>query len=334
MSEMIRVVRLHETGGPEVLKIETVPLPVPGPSEVRLRVKAIGLNRAEVMWREGKYLIAPVLPAKIGFEASGIVDAVGPGVDHGWIGKRVSNLPAFSPNDYGVYGDAAIVPLAAAVEIPGDLSFEAGTAIWVPYLTAYGSLVRIGQLKQGDFVLITAASSSTGLAATQLVKSEGAFVIAATRTAAKKAELLAAGADHVIVTGDEDLPSRVMYITGGLGARLVYDPIGGSGLPALAEATALNGIIFEYGLLSTEPTPYPLLTALLRRLTIRAYDAAPELFKTPEVLEEGKKYLYRKIADGSFTPHLHKDVFSLDQIVEAHRFMEKNQQFGKIIVRP
>jgi NADPH:quinone reductase-like Zn-dependent oxidoreductase len=334
MSETIRVVRLHETGGPEVLKIETVPLPVPGLGEVRLRVKAIGLNRAELMWREGKYLIAPVLPAKIGFEASGIIDAVGPGVDESWIGKRVSNLPAFSPNDYGVYGDAAIVPLAAVVEIPGNLSFEAGTAIWVPYLTAYGSLVRIGQLKEGDFVLITAASSSTGLAAMQLVKSEGGFVIATTRTAAKKAELFAAGADHVIVTDDEDLPSRVMSITGGVGARLVYDPIGGSGLPALAEATALNGIIFEYGLLSTEPTPYPLLTALLRRLTIRAYDAAPELFKTPEVLKEGKKYLHRKIADGSFMPHLHKDVFSLDQIAEAHRFMEKNQQFGKIIVRP
>lgn len=334
MNEVVKVVKFGRFGGPEVLEVHRVPLPQPAEGEVRIRVKAIGLNRAEMMWREGKYLIEAELPSKIGFEASGIVEAVGAGVDPDWLGKRVSNAPAFDPRKYGVYGEVAILPEGAVSELPDNLSFEEGTAIWAPYLTAYGSLVRIGNVSAGDFVLVTAASSSTGLAAIQVIKSEGAITIATTRTEDKRAELVMAGADHVIVTETEDLLSRVMTITSGQGARLVYDPVGGPNVAVLAEAVAIGGIIFEYGLLSPEPTPYPLLTALLRQLTFRAYDAAPEMFKKPEVLEEGKKYLYARLASGAFKPRLNKMTFTLDEIAEAHRYMEKNLQIGKIIVLP
>lgn len=160
-----RVVRFHELGGPDVLKIEEIPSPEPGKGEVRLRVEAIGLNRAEVMFRMGQYLEQPHLPAKNGYEASGVVDAVGPDVERRWLGKKVSTIPAFSLNQYGVYGDTAIVPVHAIAAYPEKLTPAEGTAIWMQYLTAYGALVMHGRIQRGDFVVLTAASSSVGLAA-------------------------------------------------------------------------------------------------------------------------------------------------------------------------
>ncbi|KAA0020643.1 zinc-dependent alcohol dehydrogenase family protein [Salinicola corii] len=334
MSVTVRIVRFHETGPSDVLKVETVPLPEPAAGEVRIRVKAIGLNRAEVMWREGSYLIQPDLPAQIGFEAAGDVEAIGPDVESNWLGKRVSNMPSFSPNMYGAYGDVAILPVHALSEIPDTLSYEQGTAIWAPYLTAYGSLVRIGHLDKNDTVLITAASSSTGLAAIQIVNTIGAQAIATTRKADKKGTLLAAGADHVIVTSEEDLVERIVELTEGKGARLIYDPVAGPGLESLARAAAIGGTIFEYGLLSPAPTPYPLRTALLRQLTIRAYDAAPEMFQTPTARKEGKAWLLKQISEGRISPIIDKSKFKLCDIASAHDYMESNTQFGKIVLTP
>ena len=136
------------------------------------------------------------------------------------------------------------------------------------YLTAYGALVMFGGLKRGDFVLITAASSSVGLAAIQIVKAEGAIPIAATRKSDKRAQLLALGAPHVIATEEEDLIARVNEITGGNGARLIFDPVGGPSLEKLVEAAAYEGIVFLYGLLSMQPTPFPVRPALRKGLTL------------------------------------------------------------------
>lgn len=331
MSEQtVKAVRFHQTGGPEVLKIEEVPLPEPGAGEVRLRIKAIGLNRAEVMFREGHYLVSPKFPSGLGYEASGTVEAIGEGVDRSWLGKTASTIPAFSIDRYGVYAEAAVVPVSAVAEYPAHLSPEQGTSIWMQYMTAYGALVRIAEVSKGDHVLITAASSSVGIAAIEMVKAEGGVSIATTRTAAKKAELVAVGADHVIVTDNEDLVERVNEITGGKGARVVFDPIGGKGLEKLAAATARNGIIIEYGALATDPTPYPLFAALSKQLTIRGYTLF-EIFEKPERTEKARQYVFDHLANGDFKPRVDR-VFPLAQIVEAHRYMESNQQIGKIVV--
>jgi len=117
-----RVVRFHKLGGPEVLQIDELPLPKPGKGEIRLKVKAIGLNRAEVMFRMGQYLEPPRFPAKNGYEASGVVDAVGLDVEKSWLGRKVSTIPAFSLNQYGVYGDTAIVPVHAIAAYPEKLT--------------------------------------------------------------------------------------------------------------------------------------------------------------------------------------------------------------------
>ncbi|GGG89511.1 zinc-dependent alcohol dehydrogenase family protein [Edaphobacter dinghuensis] len=325
-----KVVRFHQTGGPEVLQIEELPLPEPGAGEVRLRIKAIGLNRAEVMFREGKYLVDPTPPSVLGYEASGTVEAIGEGVDRSWLGKTVSTIPAFIIGKYGVYGEAAVVPIYAVAEYPAKLSPEEGTSIWMQYMTAYGALIRIANLTRGDYVLITAASSSVGIAAIEMVKAEGGISIATTRTSAKKAELQALGADHVIVTDEEDLVKRVQEITGGKGARIVFDPIGGKGLEALAAATTHSGIIIEYGALATDPTPYPLFTALAKQLTIRGYTLF-EVVENPEWMAKARQYVFDHLANGDFKPCIDK-VFPLSQIVEAHRYMESNQQIGKIVV--
>jgi len=331
MSETVKIVRFHRAGPAEVLQFEEIPVPQPEHGEVRLRVKAIGLNRAEIMFRNAQYLEDPIFPAKNGYEAAGIVEAVGPGVDPSWIGKTASTVPGvFSLNAYGVYGEAAIVPVVALAEYPANLSFEQGASIWMQYFTAYGALIMLGHVAKGDFVLITAASSSVGIAAIEMARVEGAVSIAVTRTAAKKAALLKHGANHVIVTDEEDLVGRVNEITSGKGARIVFDPIGGKIVDTLAQATAKKGIIFEYGALAPEPTPYPLFTALSKFLTIRAYTLF-EFASDPIEAPKAKKYIFDHLATGAFKPVIDK-TFHFSEIVEAHRYMESNAQIGKIVV--
>jgi NADPH:quinone reductase-like Zn-dependent oxidoreductase len=181
---MPKIVRFHKLGGPDVLKIEEEPSKQPGKGEVRLQVQAVGLNRAELMF-------------------------VGPDVDKKWVGKSVATIPAFSMNDYAMLGEEVIAPVAALGDYPAKLSPAEGAAVWMQYLTAYGALIAIAHLAKGDFVVIPAASSSVGIAATQIAKAEVAISIATTRKSNKKAELLSLGADHVITTEEEDIVARV-----------------------------------------------------------------------------------------------------------------------------
>ena len=328
---MPKIVRFYETGGPEVLKIEELPLVEPGVSEVRLKVEAIGLNRAEVMFRQGQYLENPVFPSRLGYEAAGIVDAVGPGTTGIKIGDRVSTIPSFSIGDYGVYGESAVVPAYAVAHYPENLSPAEGAAIWMQYMTAFGALIEFGRLQKNDTVLITAASSSVGLAAIQITKSVGSTAIAITRGADKKNSLLGAGADHVIVTDEQDLVESVMAITSGKGADMAFDPVAGPLLGELAGAAAPGATIFEYGALSTAPATFPLFAALAKGLTVRGYTLF-EIVKNADRLARGKQFIYSGLKNGTLKPIIDR-TFPLDSIVEAHRYMESNQQKGKIVVK-
>jgi NADPH:quinone reductase-like Zn-dependent oxidoreductase len=329
-NETAKVVRFHTLGGPEVLKIEDEPIPEPGKGEVRLNVEAIGLNRAEVMFRKGQYLESAVLPSKLGYEAAGVVAAVGPGVDKGWLGKKASTVPAFLMTKYGVYGEVAIVPDVALAAYPQKLTPEEGTSIWMQYLTAYGALIQHARIKKDDFVLITAASSSVGIAAIEMVKAEGAISIATTRTSKKKPPLIEVGATHVIATEEEDLVARVREITGSKGARVIFDPIAGKGIEQLAQAAALGGTIFEYGALAPEPTPFPLFTALSKGLSIRGYTLR-EILSVPKLKAKAEQYVFDHVEAGDFKPRIDR-AFPFAKIVEAHRYMESNEQIGKIVV--
>jgi NADPH:quinone reductase-like Zn-dependent oxidoreductase len=266
---MPRIVVFHKTGGPEVLQIEEAQLKEPGPGEVRLKVEAFGLNRAEALFRQAIYLERPKLPSRLGYEAAGVVDAVGAEVGGIQVGDRVSTIPSFSMRRFGVYGESAIVPAGAVAVYPDDLSAAEGAAIWMQYLTAYGALALVGGLQREDTVLLTAASSSVGLAAIQIAKRMGAQVVATTRGPAKKEALLDAGADHVIVSDEENIASRVKEITAGKGARLVFDAVAGPFLEKLANAAMPGALIIEYGSLALAPTPFPMVPALQKGLTVR-----------------------------------------------------------------
>jgi NADPH:quinone reductase len=325
-----RVVRFHKIGGPEVLQIDEVDLGAPGPGELRLRVHALGLNRAEVMFRTGMYLEQPELPAKLGYEAAGTVEAVGPGVSGFAVGDAVSTIPGFSQNRYGVYGEQAIVPAGLVVKHPAGLSWEQACSIWMQYMTVYGGLVDVARVAPGDAVVITAASSSVGLAAIQIANAAGAVSIATTRGSAKCDALLGHGAQHVIATQEQDLVAEVNRITGGKGARIVFDPIAGEGVETLAQAAAPGGMIVLYGALATTPTPFPLFTALGKGLTLRGYTLF-EIVADPARLAKGKQFVLDGLASGALKPVIAK-TFQFERIAEAHRFMESNEQIGKIVV--
>jgi NADPH:quinone reductase-like Zn-dependent oxidoreductase len=327
---MPRVIRFHQLGGPEVLKIEEQPQKEPGRGEVRLRVQAAGLNRAESLFIRGHYLEQPKLPSGVGYEAAGVVEAVGPDVDRAWVGKSVATIPSFSMNQYSMIGEQVIAPAWSLAEYPAKLSPVEGAAVWMQYMTAYGGLIGIAHLAKGDFVIIPAASSSVGLAAIQIAKAEGAISIATTRRSNKKAELLSLGADHVIATEEEDFVARVKQITGGKGARVIFDPVSGPFLEKLAEAASLGAIIIEYGLLSMTPAPYPLGAALSKGLCIRGYTLM-EVTQKPERQEAARKYVFDHLADGSFQPKIAK-MFPFAQTVEAFQFLESNAQVGKVVI--
>lgn len=327
-----RVVRLHETGGPEVLRVERREVPAPGPGEVLLRVHAIGLNRAEAMYRLGAYLEPTPLPTLIGYEASGVVEAVGEGVTGFAPGDAVSTIPAFPMSRYGVYGDHAVVPAHAVARHPASLSWEEATSIWMQYLTAWGGLVEVGGLRAGRTVIVTAASSSVGLAALQIARQLGAVSIATTRSGDKAAALREAGADHVVATDHQDLAAEVARITAGRGAELAFDPIAGPGVEVLARCMAPHGTIILYGRLTSEDTPFPLLSAMQKQLLVQGYTLF-QITSDPARLERGKAFVTAGLESGALRPVIAR-TFPLDDIVGAHRFMESNQQTGKIVVVP
>ena len=287
---MSRVVRLHETGGPEVLRVERREVPVPGPGEILLRVRAIGLNRAEAMYRLGAYLEPTPLPTLIGYEASGVVEAVGDGVEGFAPGDAVSTIPAFSMSRYGVYGDHALVPVHAVARHPARLSWEEATSIWMQYLTAWGGLVEVGALRAGQTVIVTAASSSVGIAALQIARQVDATAIATTRSGDKAAALREAGADHVVATDHQDLAAEVARITAGRGAELAFDPIAGPGVEVLAQCMAMHGSILLYGRLTSEATPFPLIAAMQKQLRVQGYTLF-QVTSDPAWLERGKAFV-------------------------------------------
>jgi NADPH:quinone reductase len=325
---MYRAIRFDRLGGPEVLRSEDIADRRPEAGEVSLKVEAVGLNRAESMYYHGSYMEQPELPSGLGYEAVGTVVLVGAGVDSSLVGQRFGTIPGYSMNKYPVLAEMAVVPASVLAPLPESLSAAEGAAVWMQYCTAYGALVPFGKVSGDDFVIITAASSSVGLAAIQIVKAQGGTSIATTRTAAKKDRLLGLGADHVIVTNDEDLVARVGEITGGKGARIVFDPIGGDGVNRLAQATANGGAIFIYGMLSGQPTSLP-MSAFGRRIALYGY-TFNELRGTPD-WEEMKRYIYDHLADGSFKPEIAR-IFPFAETAEAYKYLESNEQVGKVVI--
>jgi NADPH:quinone reductase-like Zn-dependent oxidoreductase len=332
------VVRIHQLGGPEVLQIEDLPRPEPKQGEVRIKVQAIGLNRAEVMYRTGMYVEQPQFPSLIGVEASGIVDALGPDVNGIKIGDKISVATGQSMGRYGTYGESVLVPVDSAIPYPSNLTAEEAASVWVQYLTAWFALTDLAKIEVGQHVLITAATGGAGLGTIQIAKALGAVTIATTRAAAKKQGLLDAGADHVIVTSTEDLPGRVKAITGGKGAELIFDPVAGKSLPTLAEAVAWGGNIILYGALGGVDVPYPLFAGFARNFGLRTYMVysfcglpSIGLSRNAAAFDRAVKFINTNLASGKLKPIIAR-TFPLAEVQQAHRHMESDEQLGKIVL--
>ena len=327
---MSRTIKVRKAGGPEVLEFIETNVKAPGPHEVRIKVKAIGLNRAESMWRRDQYVESPKYPAGLGYEAAGIVDAVGQEVAGVAVGDAVSTIPAFSQNDYFTYGEVILAPDYAIVKHPQSLTFAEAASIWMMFVTAYGALIEDAKVTKGDFVIIPAASSSVGIAAIQLANYAGATPIALTRTSQKRKRLLEAGAVHVIATEEQDLVAEVKRITDGKGARVAFDPVGGKDFPKLIGVLAPRGIVYLYGALSESATTLPVLEMILRMPIVKGYNiwavSGDEARRKVAV-----EYIIKGLESGALKPVIDR-AFRFDDMVEAHRYLEGNSQFGKIVV--
>jgi NADPH:quinone reductase-like Zn-dependent oxidoreductase len=327
---MPRIVRFHEFGDADVLRIEELDVVLPAANEIRIVVKAIGLNRAEVMFRRNAYVQQAAFPSQLGYEAAGVVEAIGADVTDFAIGDAVSVIPTEDMARWGTYGELINIPARHVVKHPANLSFQQAAASWMMYVTAWGALVEQAKLTSGEFVIVSAASSSVGTAAFQIAHAVGATVIASTRTSAKRQALIDAGADHVIATAEEDLVATVMKITGGKGARVVLDPIGGPNIAILAEAMAPRGILLEYGALSADEGPFPQFAVLGKSLTLKGY-LYNEIVSDDYALARAKAFILAGLGNGALTPLISR-TFAFDEVQEATRFLESNEQVGKVVL--
>lgn len=324
-----RVIRLHAIGGPEVLRIDRLKVEPPAPGEVGIRVHAIGMNRADVMFRRNTYIEKPVLPSRLGFEAVGRVTALSTGVEGLRIGDRVNVVPGASLGRHGVCADWVNVPASRVVPCPEGLSDEQAAALWMSYGTPYGALIEVCGLSQGQRVLITAANTTVGLAAIQIARAAGAVPIGTVLTEDLRRPVLEAGAEAVIALESEDLAQGLARAAPeGIDAAL--DAVGGPQVVTIAEATCPRGTIVIHGALSNEPTPFPLKIALRKNLSLRGYYYT-EVTDDPAALSRARQFLTEGIASGAIAPKIDR-CFLLENIVQAHAYLESGQQFGKVVV--
>ena len=327
---MAKIVTFNRTGGPDVLGITDMAVAAPAAGEVQIRVKAIGINRAEVMYRTGQYVIEPQFPAKLGYEAAGIIEAVGADVSEFVVGDNVSVIPSFMFTEYGMYGELVNAPAHAVVKHPENLTFVEAAASWMMFITAYGALVEYGHLQAEQFIVMGAASSSVGIAAIQIANMLGARPIALSRTSHKNEWLRNAGAEAVIATTDQDLTAELNMLTQGAGVNLVFDPVGGPDVAKIAAAMAMNGTFYQYGALDARDLSIPVMDILGKHLQFRGYELF-ELTTDAEKLARAKAFVYDGLKSGQLKPVIDK-IFVFEEIAEAHRYMEANGQVGKIVV--
>ena len=329
-------------GGIEVLKVEQRPDPAPGPGEVLIRVKAAGLNFADIMARQGLYSDAPKKPCVMGYEVSGIVAAVGEGVDQALLGKAVVALTRF-----GGQSELVVVKSEQLFEQPDSLSFEQAAAIPVNYLTAYALLAVMGSLQPGEGVLIHNAGGGVGLAALDIAKRLSATTYG-TASPGKHDFLRQRGLDHAIDYRNQDWLAALLKLTGGRGVELVIDPLGGGhwkksyqalrstgrlGMFGVSTASA-NGWRGKLGLVKAAwETPWFHPFGLLNKNKGVFGLNLGHLWDEREKVAEWMKVILEGVKDGWVRPHVDK-AFPFDQVGAAHAYMEARKNIGKVVLVP
>lgn len=334
-----KIVRLHETGGPEVLKLETASLREPQAGEVAIKVLGIGMTQGDAMYRLGTYLEKPEFPSGLGTEVCGEVIAVGEGVTRWKVGDRASSLSSMSINRYPIYGEYALLPEFSLIKTPTGFSDVEGSGFSLAFVPMYFALIKEAQVKAGEWVLLNAAAATTSMAACQIAKLAGADVIGVVRNPAKAEQLKELGFDHVLVWGD-DIVEQVMAITG-KGVDVVLDPVMGDVCEKLSEMCGWRARILHYGALSGSAlATHSIYQMAPKYLTIKGFtiygysgSQAMNLPRNNEAMVEAEAFLERGVAAGNIKP-LIANTYSLDQIVEAHQALQGGDHIGKLVVIP
>jgi len=339
----MRAVWIARVGGPEVLEVREAPDPAPGPGQVRVRVRAAGVNFAEVMARLGLYPDAPKIPCVVGYEAAGVVDALGEGVTSPAPGARVLALTRF-----GAHADTICIPASQALPMPEGMTFEEGAALPVVYLTAWHMLFRVASIRPGEKVLVHMAAGGVGIAALQLCRTVPGVVTFGTASAAKHDVIRAEGCDHPIDYRTGDYQEEVRRLTGGRGVDVVLDPLGGRDwkkgyrllrpagrLVAYGFANLASGERRDYLTLAWQALGIPLYTPIGLMNDNRAVAGVNigHLWGETEMLAGEMAALLDLYRKGAVRPRV-DSTFRLEQAAEAHRRIQSRKNIGKVLLVP
>jgi NADPH:quinone reductase len=323
----MKAIRVHEPGGPEVLRWEDVTVGEPGPGEARIRHTAVGLNYVDVYYRTGLYK-PPSYPFTPGSEAAGVVEAVGAGVTDIRPGMRV----AYGAAPLGAYAQARLVPADRLVALPDGIDDRTAAAMMLKGMTAHYLLLRIGQIKKGDTILIHAAAGGVGLIACQWARSLGATVIG-TVGSDEKAELARAhGCEHPIVYTRAKFVDRVKEITGGKGVKVAYDSVGKDTLLGSVECLQTLGTVALFGQSSGPVPPFDL--SLLARGS--NFITRPSLFHyvaARQDLHESARALFEVVLSGAVRIEV-RQTYPLSEAARAHRDLESRKTTGSTVLLP
>lgn len=324
----MRAVVITKAGGPDVLKIESMADLEPQRGEARVSVKAVGVNRADVLQRMGKYPAPADCPPSIpGLEYAGVIDAVGAGVTEVKPGDRVCGLVGG-----GSYAEQVVVNARTISHIPGDLSFSDAAALPEALITAYDAVVTQCGLICGETLLISAVASGVGTAAVQIARAIGCRTIGTTRSKEKLERVMPLGLDHGIVAGDGTFADKVRELTGGAGVNVVLELVGGSYVKEDLKCMAHKGRLIVVGLLAGASVDLDLGAVLRNRFQIRGTTLrARPLEEKIAAARMFDNNLAPLVARGAIKPIIDK-VFSIEQAAEAHAFMETNESIGKVIL--
>jgi NADPH:quinone reductase len=325
---MTKAIRIHETGGPEVLRWEDVEVGNPGPGQVRIRHTAVGLNFIDVYHRTGLYPV-PALPSGIGLEAAGVVDAVGEGVSDIAIGQRV----AYASGPVGSYAEARLMAANRLVALPDGISDQQAAAMMLQGLTAQYLLRRTYRVQPGDTILVHAAAGGVGLIACQWAKHLGATVIGTVGSDEKAALAKANGCDHPIVYTRENFAARVMDITGNAGVAVVYDSVGKDTFEGSLDSLRPLGMMVSFGNASGPVPPFEpgILAAkgslFFTRPTLMTYTAKPE------DLQAMARELLEVVEAGVVRISVNQ-TYALKDAAQAHTDLEARKTTGSTVFIP
>ncbi len=343
----MRAVVITRHGPPEVLAVEQRPDPVAGPGEVRIAVRAAGINFADLMARTGMYPDAPPPPCVVGYEVAGEIESIGSGVEGLAVGDRV-----LAGTQFDGYAELVTARPADVLPLPESLSFEQGAAVPVNYATAWAGLVIMGGLREGDRVLIHAAGGGVGIAATQIARSIGAEIFG-TASAAKHEAIRAQGVEHAIDYRNDDFESVVRELTGGEGIDLAFDAIGPSSFRKDYRLLRPGGRLVCFGLSEVQTGEKRNVPKAIRSLASMTTATMPwwksmammnenkgvfglnmlSWWKTEGDLQRAIEPLAAGLADGSLAPVV-AEAFPFERAADAHRFIHERRNVGKVVLTP